>query len=428
MRKDGAEVGVAAKAAKVRVQPNRKVVVDWPPAAGISVVKPREVTAPYVVPERATDPHAPKRSSPPVEPKPAVVPALRWGDEPMEVPAKPVGSGHSSPAEPAVMELDESDASETDKSKMSRGQKRRLKRKEKGVEEKGKEESNVNAERKPEGSEPVKRVSGVAKGKAVETAIVQRMLAADVPAMTYEEFFAVCPSVAREFADMIRVKEVPVAELERRSKEVAEKLLGKELVDLDDVMLLQQDVAVESKEVAVPVYAVARCKVVAVCPRFKSIVLCGKFRVFNVLIDSGSQISGLRYGLYLGMADECPVVTGAQVSTRSAHNDVQKLKGLAHVPCDIYSIEAVLPFFLVRDEVCPYDVLLGQNVIDYLKMRFDHDSEGNYWCLMTSPVSGEEVRVMVTNADHYDNQYDVASLVRARAARAEAESQFLELQ
>ncbi|ORY31350.1 hypothetical protein BCR33DRAFT_724055 [Rhizoclosmatium globosum] len=354
------------------------------------------------------------------------------------------------------MELDESDASETDKSKMSRGQKRRLKRKEKGVEEKGKEESNVNAERKPEGSvskvaktkEPVKRVSGVAKGKAVETAIVQRMLAADVPAMTYEEFFAVCPSVAREFADMIRVKEVPVAELERRSKEVAEKLLGKEvnakvgtemvegvvvetslqLVDLDDVMLLQQDVAVESKEVAVPVYAVARCKVVAVCPRFKSIVLCGKFRVFNVLIDSGSQISGLRYGLYLGMADECPVVTGAQVSTRSAHNDVQKLKGLAHVPCDIYSIEAVLPFFLVRDEVCPYDVLLGQNVIDYLKMRFDHDSEGNYWCLMTSPVSGEEVRVMVTNADHYDNQYDVASLVRARAARAEAESQFLELQ
>ncbi|KAI9309861.1 hypothetical protein BDR26DRAFT_996488 [Obelidium mucronatum] len=130
----------------------------------------------------------------------------------------------------------------------------------------------------------------------------------------------------------------------------------------------------------------------------------------------------MRHGLYLSVADECPVVASAQVNTRSAHNDVQKLKGLTYVPCDIYSIEATLPFFLVRDEVCPYDILLGQNVIDHLKMKFDHDEDGNYWALLTHPATGEEVRVMVTNADHYDNQYDLTGLTRARAARADLEN------
>ncbi|KAI9309862.1 hypothetical protein BDR26DRAFT_996489 [Obelidium mucronatum] len=106
MRKDK-EVGVSAKAAKIRMQPSRKVVVDWPPGSGIEVVKPRESAAPYQVPERK-DPHAPKQSAAPAAAPvaTAVSEPSKSGDAPSKMPLESAGSANSSPAEPKEMEID----------------------------------------------------------------------------------------------------------------------------------------------------------------------------------------------------------------------------------------------------------------------------------------------------------------------------------
>ncbi|KAI9346844.1 hypothetical protein BDR26DRAFT_953004 [Obelidium mucronatum] len=437
---------VSAKAAKIRMQPLRKVVVDWPPGSGIEVVKPRESAAPYQVPERK-DPHAPKRSVAPAAAPvaTAVSEPSKPGDAPSRAPLESAGSANSSPAELKEMEIDAPvDATEGE---MSKSKLKRLKRKEKkvGFEEKeggasvdGKSVEGVD-KGGAKGKGPVsKRVSGVSTGKAAETAMARTILGLPAPQMTIGDVFDLSPAVARAFVELVRVREVPVVELDKRAEVVAAKMMGGDVgvsslsvesvgveegdlevetamfvLDLNDVMHQHQEVDIAAVGAPHAVVAVPRCKVIAVCPRFKSLTVCGKLRVYNVLIDSGSQISGMRHGLYLSVADECPLVASAQVNTCSAHNDVQKLKGLTYVPCDIYSIKATLPFFLVRDEVCPYNILLGQNVIDHLKMKFDHDEDGNYWALLTHPATGEEVRVMVTNADHYDNQYDLTGLTRA---------------